>query len=116
MSKMSQLATEIEELRHCGEILIGISDSLRDLFSCSDKTDEPKDAPTAEKPAPKKNEPEKKAPTLADVRALLAEKSRDGFTAQVRAIITAHGANKLSEIDPAEFPSIMKEAEVLGNG
>lgn len=116
MSKMSQLATEIEELRHCGEILIGISDSLRDLFSGSDKTDEPKDAPTAEKPAPKKNEPEKKAPTLADVRALLAEKSRDGFTAQVRAIITAHGANKLSEIDPAEFPSIIKEAEVLGNG
>ena len=116
MSKMSQLAAEIEELRHCGEILIGISDSLRDLFCGSDKTDEPKDAPEAEKPAPKKSEPEKKAPSLADVRALLAEKSRDGFTAQVRAIITAHGANKLSEIDPVEFPSIMKEAEVLGNG
>ena len=115
MSKMSQLAAEIEELRHCGEILIGISDSLRDLFCGSDKTDEPKDAPEAEKPTPKKSEPEKKAPALADVRAL-AEKSRDGFTAQVRAIITAHGANKLSEIDPAEFPSIMKEAEVLGNG
>jgi hypothetical protein len=116
MSKMSQLAAEIEELRHCGEILIGISDSLRDLFSGSDKADEPKDAPASEKPATKKCEQEKKAPALADVRALLAEKSRDGFTAQVRAIITAHGANKLSEIDPAEFPSIMKEAEVLGNG
>ena len=59
---------------------------------------------------------EKKAPTLADVRALLAEKSRDGFTAQVRAIITARGANKLSEIDPLEFPAIMKEAEALGDG
>lgn len=116
MSKMSQLAAEIEELRHCGEILIGISDSLRDLFSGSDKTDEAKAAPAPEKPAPKKSEPEKKTPALADVRALLAEKSRDGFTAQVRAIITADEANKLSEIDPAEFPSIMKEAEVLGNG
>ena len=42
MSKMSQLAAEIEELRHCGEILIGISDSLRDLFSGSDKADEPR--------------------------------------------------------------------------
>ena len=71
MSKMSQLAAEIEELRHCGEILIGISDSLRDLFCGSDKTDEPKDAPEAEKPTPKKSEPEKKAPALADVRALL---------------------------------------------
>jgi len=59
---------------------------------------------------------EKKAPTLADVRALLAEKSRDGFTAQVRDIITARGANKLSEIDPLEFPAIMKEAEALGDG
>lgn len=116
MSKMSQLAAEIEELRHCGEILIGISDSLRDLFSGSDKPAEPKQAPAAEKPVPKQPDPEKKTPTLAHVRALLAEKSRDGFTAQVRAIITAHGANKLSEIAPAEFPSIMKEAEVLGNG
>ena len=33
MSKMSQLAAELDELRHCGEILIGISDTLREMFS-----------------------------------------------------------------------------------
>ena len=32
MSKMSELAAEIAELKHCGEILIGISESLADLF------------------------------------------------------------------------------------
>ena len=116
MSKMSQIAAEIEELRHCGEILIGISDSLRDLFSGEEKSAKAKQTAQPVETVPEQAEPEEKAPTLADVRALLAEKSRDGFTAQVRAIITAHGANKLSEIDPAEFPSIMKEAEVLGNG
>lgn len=116
MSKMSQLAVEIEELRHCGEILIGISDSLRDLFGGEEKPAKTEQTAQPAEPEPKQPEPEKMAPTLADVRALLAEKSRDGFTAQVRAIITAHGANKLSEIDPSEFPAIMKEAEVLGNG
>lgn len=116
MSKMSQLAAEIEELRHCGEILIGISDSLRDLFSGEDKPAKPKQTAQTAKAAQKQEKPENTAPTLADVRALLAEKSRNGFTAQIRAIITAHGADKLSEIDPAEFPAIMKEAEAIGNG
>lgn len=116
MSKMSQLATEIEELRHCGEILIGISDSLRDLFSGDEKPAKTKQTAQPAEPESKQPEPEKKAPTLADIRALLAEKSRDGFTAEVRAIIVSHGANKLSEIDPSEYAAVMKEAEGIGNG
>ena len=40
MSKMSQLAAELDELRHCGEILIGISDTLREMFSGGVETPE----------------------------------------------------------------------------
>ena len=61
--------------------------------------------------------PEKAAPAvpLEKVRSVLAEKSQAGFTAEVRAIITKHGASRLSEIDPSEYADVIKEAEVLGN-
>ena len=57
----------------------------------------------------------KKAPavTLEKVRGVLADKSRAGHTAEVRAIITKHGAEKLSEIDPADYEAVLKEAEDL---
>ena len=51
--------------------------------------------------------------TLEQVRGILAEKSRDGHTAEVRAIIQGHGANRLSEVDPDQYAAIIKEAEVL---
>ena len=63
-------------------------------------------------PAP---EPEK-ALTLEEVRAILAEKSRDGFTAQIRDLLLKYGAKKLSEVDPASYKALVADAEVLGNG
>ena len=119
MSKMSQLAAELDELRHCGEILIGISDTLREMFSCGEEAPEMQETP-AEKPkgkakaaktAPAK-EPEKL--TLADVRAVLAEKSRAGFTEEVKALIAKHGADRLSEVPETEYAALLADAEVLG--
>jgi hypothetical protein len=54
--------------------------------------------------------------TLEAVRAVLGEKSRAGFTAQVRELLLAHGADRLSAIDPAEYAALMEEAEGLANG
>ena len=56
-----------------------------------------------------------KALTLEDVRAVLAAKSRDGFTAEVKALLGRHGAGKLSEVKPEEYAALMAEAEALGN-
>lgn len=44
---------------------------------------------------------------------MLAEKSRAGHTAEVKALLTKHGADKLSDIDPAEYPALLADAEVL---
>ena len=62
------------------------------------------------KPAAK---PEEKPLTLEEVRAVLAEKSRAGHTAEVKELLAKHGADKLSEIDPAEYAELLAEAEVL---
>jgi len=106
MSKMSELYLVVAELHKCGETLIGISESLADLFSEKANAE-----PIQEQP-----QPETKVLKLEDVRAVLAEKSRNGFTAEVRALLGKYGANKLSEISPEKYADLFLEAEVLGNG
>lgn len=70
----------------------------------------------AEKESPAEPAPKEEKPlNLEDVRAVLAEKSRSGFTAEIKAILNKHGAEKLSEIDPAEYKALLAEVEVLGN-
>jgi hypothetical protein len=115
MSKMSELSAELDELRNCGEILIRISDTLREMFSTA----------VEEKPAnkPRKKEaiaeeplkPEKKALLLTDVRAVLAEKSRNGYTADVKALLLKYGVEKLSDLNPADYEALLAEAEVFGD-
>lgn len=129
MSKMSQLSAEIDELRRCGETLVGIAETLKELFSGEGdaeatesqkpvrKTAASKSKAKAEPEAEKEAElsSEKKPLTLEDVRAVLAEKSRAGFTEEVKAVIANHGASKLSGIDPSEYEAVITEVEVLGN-
>ncbi len=110
MGKMSELSLVVTELRTAAKSLIGVADSLTDLFSSSGGIETPCQQKT-ETPKPKE-EPL----TLEAVRAVLAEKSRSGYTAEVRALLEKHGAAKLSEIDPAKYPMLVAESEVLGNG
>ena len=54
--------------------------------------------------------------SLEQARAVLAKKSRDGYTADIHVLLEKHGAKKLSEINPLEYPALLAEAEALGNG
>lgn len=107
MGKMSELAAELLELRHCGEILIGIADTLTEMFSGEKETETPVVA-TTEAPAEVKKEY-----SFIEVRAALTEKSRSGKTAEVKALLRKHGADKLSEIKPEEYAALVEEAEGL---
>ncbi len=57
---------------------------------------------------------EAKQLTLVEVRAVLADKSRSGFTDQVRGLLEKYGAPKLSLIDPSWYQNLMDEALCLG--
>lgn len=59
--------------------------------------------------------PAEKEVTLEDVRAVLAQKSQAGMTAEVRELITKYGGTRLSDIDQAQYKALLAEAEVLGN-
>lgn len=120
MGKVSELSMLVDELKKCGEVLIDISEGLADMFSGSEeeKTPAKKAAPkkkAVEEPKPEPQPKEEKSLTLEDVRAVCADKSRKGFTAEVKAILTKHGADKLSEVDLAEYKALLAEVEVLGN-
>ena len=114
MGRMGELADAVSELRRCGEMLVSVSETLAGLFS-SEAAEKPKKREEKTKNGKKAGQPEKKEKslTLEEVRAVLAEKSRAGHTEEVRELLNKHGADKLSEIDPAEYAALLAEAEVL---
>ncbi len=82
-----------EELRKYGEAILAIAEKLS-------------------KPREKTPElPVEKQPTLEEVRAVLAAKARDGFTADVRTLLLKYGADKLSGVNPGDYQALLAEAE-----
>ena len=73
-----------------------------------EKEAEEKTLETADVSSEEKQPPEKQ-PTLEEVRALMAEKNREGHREAVKAIIHKYGANKLTALDPAHFVQVLKE-------
>lgn len=115
MSKMSDLSLTLDEMRKCGETLIGISDSLREIFSNTDQEEaksEDNKQPIKENAA---NKEEPKQISFEELRAVMARKTRvsKANTDAIRELLKKHGAVKLSEVKPEEYTAILKEAEVI---
>ena len=106
MSRMKLLLDVIEDMRSLAYSLQAVATAL-----CQS---DPEDA-AAPAPAPAPADPPPKAITLEEVRAVLAEKSHDGYTDQVRGLLQKYGAEKLSGVDPKHYAALMKDAEVLGH-
>jgi len=102
MSKTSEMASTIEELCKCAAVINDAANWLTEQFSC----DEAPEAPTPAKEPPL---------TLEAVRAVLANKSRAGYTAQIRSLLQKYGADKLSGVDPANYKALLADAEELNN-
>ena len=126
MGKVKLLLDVIGDLRSLADSLQAVADAVADSGTAElMTTKEPEETgkagragKTAKNTAKKeakaaKQELGEKPLTLEEVRAVLAEKSRSGHTEEVRALLNKHGADKLSEIDPAEYPALLAEAEVL---
>lgn len=111
MSKMNELDLCIGGMRNAAQSLAAVADSLTALFSGGEETSAEKVSPSETQ---SKATPKPKHITLEQVRAVLAEKSRSGHTEDVRVLLEAHGANKLSEIDPKEYPTLLAEAAKIG--
>ena len=99
MSKMTEMVVTIEELRKCAAAISDAANWLAELFSGN--------GPEAEAA------PAEPVLTLEAVRAVLADKSRAGFTAQIRSLLQKYGADKLSGVDPANYRALLADVEGL---
>ena len=101
MSKMSDMAMTIKELRSAAAAINEAANWLAEQFS----GDEPSSEPAPAEPVL----------TLEAVRAVLADKSRAGFTVQIRSLLQKYGTDKLSGVDPANYKALLADAEELNN-
>ena len=108
MSKIKLLLDVVSDLRSLSESIQAVANAMAngEIDTVSQATEVNTNLETeTEKPV--------KTIPLEEVRAVLAEKSRSGLTAEVRGLLEKYGAKKLSEINPADFSALLKDAEGL---
>lgn len=120
MSKIKLALDVVSDLR-------SLAGSIETMVQAMEGSEPAKEASEPEKETKKKSKvtakakvkeapieaPKEKQPTLEEVRAVMADKSRDGHREAVKAIITKYGANNLSSLDPKHYAAALKEAGEL---
>ena len=104
MPTASEMDQTIKELREAAAAINAAADRLARQSVGDDKR---QNAETAA------DQQEKPKLSLADVRAVLADKSRAGYTDQVRELLHKYGASKLSAVDPKDYEALLYDAEAL---
>lgn len=103
MEKAKLIIEAAQKLVKVAEDLRRLADSIQALCSLiSDglRTDAPDEEPKV---------------SMETVRGVLADRSRAGHTEEIRKILKKYGADRLSAVDPKDYPAIMAEAEELGD-
>ena len=96
---MSELAKIVEDLRSVAKTINQIANTIEEQFGSHSTTEHTKVVePTL---------------TLEEVRGILANKSRAGFTSQIRALLQKYGSDRLSGVDPANYKALLADAEEL---
>ena len=104
MGNIKLLLSVAENLQALADSVQAVADAMRQNEAPAENT-VPVKAETTE-PA---EEPLK----LEQVRAVLAEKSHEGKTEEVRNLLSKYGASKLSAVDPKNYRALLADAEVM---
>lgn len=107
---LDAIATVITNVRALADSLQAAADAFAEF-----KPTEIVEQPVVQIPEKAAKPKKAKVYTLEDVRGVLAEKSQNGFTAEVKALISKFGGTKLSDIDSGKYEEIIKNAEAIGN-
>jgi len=118
MSKIKlalDVVSDLKSLAESIEMLVHAMESNEVANEANEEPTKKKSKAKAKVEEPETKEPEveevseEKQPTLEEVRAAMADKSRDGHREAVKAIITKYGANNLSSLDPMHYAAALKE-------
>lgn len=100
-----------EELLKIADGLLVVAEGIRAMAGGNTAGDSPAET-HADAGKAGTSEPEKTV-TIEDVRAVLAAKSQDGKTKEVKALLMKYDAGKLSGVKPEDYAALLKEAEAL---
>ena len=100
-----------DDLARLAASISEIAGELKSVSLVGHGSDEESDEPESQVEAPDPEKP--KQPTLEEVRGILADRASNGHREAVQALIQKRGAKKLSDIDPAAYPSLIEEASAL---
>ncbi|NBH29058.1 hypothetical protein D3Z60_25985 [Lachnospiraceae bacterium] len=111
------------ELMKIAEGFSIVAEGLRGLAKAEGGTKEKavKEQPSATEKAQKqdvaKAQPESAAQespaTLEGIRELMAQKTQEGKSKEIKELLQKYGAAKLSAVKPEDYPALMQEAQVL---
>ena len=96
--------TKNEALKAVAKRLVDLSEAVLNLIDQEEPT-----SVVNEEPATVKEETIK----LEDVRAVLSKISRAGKVAEMKALLAEYGVTKLSDVDPANYPALLSEANKI---
>ena len=116
MSQIKLLLDIISDVRSLGDSLQAYADALTTTYKIGDITDyEQIYTPSEIQEQAEPTQEETELPiTRADVRAKLAELTRQGFSDAVKELLQKHGAERFSAVADEDLPALMKEAEAIG--
>lgn len=91
-----------------------VAESLRELAGQDleeAKPDVKQESKTGKDTADKRKEEQKVA--VEDIRAVLAEKSQEGKTKEIKKLLEKYGVTNLSAVEEKDYPALLAEAKVL---
>lgn len=101
---MSKMEKTIKELRNAAAVINNAADWLSK--QTAESTGE-------NSPGPAQELTPKRTLALEDIRPVLADKSRAGFTDQIRDLLRKYGTDRLSKVDPKDYETLLKDVEAL---
>ena len=101
------------ELMKIAEGFSIVAEGLRGLAKAEGGTKE-KAVKEQKQAQPEKAEAQQESPaTLEGIRALMAQKTQEGKSKEIKELLQKYGAAKLSAVKPEDYPALMQEAQVL---
>lgn len=102
------------ELLRIAEGFSIVAEGLRGLAKAEGGTKEKAvKAQKAEKQESVEEAQQESPATLEGIRALMAQKTQEGKSKEIKELLQKYGAAKLSAVKPEDYPALMQEAQVL---
>lgn len=114
MSKTKLALDVVQDLRSLADSIEALANAAVNGVAESIEQSAPPDVPTAPTaPAPTTPTSDEKPVTLVELRAFVSERSTPENRPKIKALLTKHGVNKLTELPEDQYAALKREVAAL---